>query len=103
VARYLRLRRVDRDRHASEPFENGEDPAQFLVDRNALRTRSGRLAADVHDRGALVDHAARGGDRGLRPERHAAVRERVRRDVDDAHHGRPREPLLDRKHHGSFP
>ena len=54
-----------------------------------------RLAADVDDRRALVQHPPRARDRVVRVEVDAGVRERVRRDVDDAHHGRPRETLLD--------
>ena len=77
---------------AGEPLEHGHDAPQLLVERHALRAGPGRLAADVDDRRALRRAIApRGCDRVLGRAVDAAVRERVRRDVDDAHHGRARE------------
>ena len=95
--RDLGLRRVDRDRHlARQPLQHRHDATQLLLDRDALRPGPRRLAADVHDRRSVVDHAPGRVGRDVGIEVHAAVRERVRGDVDDAHHRRAREPLLDR-------
>ena len=97
AARDLGLRGVDRDRRAVQRLEDGHDAAQLLVDGDALGAGPRRLAADVEDRSALVEHppARCGGSRRLEVD--AAVREGVGRDVDDAHHGRPRESFLDRR------
>ena len=66
----------------------------------AIRNRS---HSDAGVRDALFAHALRLDatyhDRVVRVEVDARVRERIRRDVDDAHHGRPREALLDRLSH----
>ena len=50
-----------------------------------------RLAADVEDVGALAQQRSRVRERRAGVEVAAAVGERVGRDVDDAHHERPRE------------
>jgi hypothetical protein len=94
--RHLRLCGVDRDWNAFEPLEHRDDTAQLLVERDSLRAGPRRLAADVHDRRALLQHASRrrGGD--VRFKVHAAVRKRVRRHVHDAHHRRARKALVDR-------
>ena len=61
----LRLRRVDRDGQlAGDRLEHGNDAAQLLVERHALRPGPGGLAADVHERGALL--AMRAGSRDRR-------------------------------------
>ena len=97
AARDLGLRGVDRERHlATQPLQHRHDATQLLVDGDALRSRPRRLAADVHDRRALFDHPPGRAGRDVGIEMHAAVRERVRRDVEDAHHRRAREPLRDR-------
>jgi hypothetical protein len=98
---HRRLRRVDRDGQPGERGEHWLDAAQLLVRRDTLGARPRRLAADVDDRGALVEHPPRGRDSRRRLEMNAAVGERVRRDVEHAHHGRPREALLDRVTHRS--
>ena len=90
------LRRVDRDRHAREPLEDGHDPAKLLVGRDRLGTRAGRLAADVDDRRALLSQPPPVRDRVPRAREAASVREAVGRDVDDAHDRRPRPALLER-------
>ena len=92
----LGLRRVDRDRDAVEPLEHRDDAAQLLVDRDALGAGPRRLAADVHDRRAVVHHPARCGRRNARIEVHAAVGEAVGRHVDDPHHRRALQTFLDR-------
>ncbi len=98
AARDLGLRGVDRHRHlAREPLQHRHDATQLLLDGDSLRSRPRRLAADVHDRRALVDHPPGRAGRDVGIEMHAAVRERIRRDVEDAHHRRAREPLLDRE------
>src|SRR5205814_7937493 len=50
-----------------------------------------------------VEHPVGRRQRSLRAEVLPAVREGIRRDVHDAHHGRSGKPLLDRDHCGSFP
>ena len=64
--RDLRLRGVDRDGRAVQAFEHRHDAAELLVEPDAFRAGSGRLAADVDDHGALVEHppsSRDGGDR----------------------------------------
>ena len=63
------------------------------VDR--LGSGPGRLAADVDDRRTGRELLETARDRDARVAGIAAVRERVRRDVDDADDRRPREALLD--------
>ena len=75
-----------RGRHAAAPRR-----------RDALRTGPRRLAADVDDRGALVEQAPRGRDRHLRLVVPAAVGEAVGRDVDDPHHARAAQTFLERR------
>ena len=60
------------------------------------RAGPGRLAADVDDRRARFEHPPRRRHRRLDVEVHAAVGERVGRDVDHAHHRRRGKALLDR-------
>jgi hypothetical protein len=48
---------------ARDRLEHGHDAPQLLVERHPVRARPRRLAADVDDRGPLVDHAARCGHR----------------------------------------
>ena len=57
---------------------------------SALRAGTSRLPSDVEQVGAVGNHlhTCFNGVRGI--EEHAPVRERVRRDVDDAHHQRAR-------------
>ena len=89
--RDLRLGGVDRHGHAVEPLEHRDDTAQLLVQRHGLVPGTRGLPADVHDRRTLLDHAARRRDGVVRVEVHAAIGERVRRHVDDAHHRWARE------------
>ena len=99
----LGLGGVDRDRHlALKRLEDRHDAPQLLVERHALGAGPRRLAPDVHDRGAFVQHPSRGRDSILRLEVDSAVRERVGRDVDDAHHRRAGKSLLDRFHAERF-
>ena len=82
-----------------QTLEHGQHALQFLVRVDALGAGTRRLAADVDDRRAALEHLRRRGHRVIRAEMDAPIRERVGRDVDDAHHGRTREPLLDRDTH----
>ena len=70
-----------------EGLDHRHDAIDFLLHADCRRTRSRRLAADVDDGGALLDHAQSGRDRGLPFEVLAAVREGVWRDVENAHDG----------------
>ncbi len=80
------LARVDRDGRRRRAARGRARPA--VAPRRAARgrRRPGRLAADVDDRGARLDHppCGGGGDCGLDVQ--AAVREAVVGDVEDAHH-----------------
>ena len=67
--RDLGLRRVDRHRHADEPLEHRHDAAQLLVERHAARAGPRRLAAHVHQRGALGQQR-----RASHPRRRPAAR-----------------------------
>ncbi len=96
AARHRRLRRVDRDGRAGEVGEHRLDALELLGRRDAGGARTGRLAADVDDRRAGLEHPPGGRHRGVGPQVDTAVRERVRRDVQHAHHGRRREAFLDR-------
>ena len=98
LPRDLRLRGVDRDRHAGEQLEHRHDAAQLLVERDGLGSRPRRLAADVDERGAFGEQPPRAS-----PPRRAgsrlspAVREAVGRDVHDAHHRGARPTLRERR------
>ena len=89
----LDLGRVDRDRNseADRRCEHRPDAGELFLDAHWQRTRTARLAADVEDVGALGEHLLAAGDRLRRRQSRAAFGERVWRDVDDAHHARPRE------------
>ena len=71
------------------------------IDRRV--TRAGRLATDIEQIGALLDHAPRLLDRctdRVGGSQQAITRERVGRHVEDAHHERPFAPA---ECHGSDP
>ena len=60
-------------------------PAQLFVGSDRLGSRSGRLAADVEQRGTRGGQREPVGDRRLRVGEAATVGERVGCDVDDPH------------------
>ena len=96
-SRHLRLRGVDGEGLTAERREHRLDAAQLLLERDAVRARPRRLAADVDDRSARVEHPARL-DRGdVGPQVETVAAERVGRDVDDAHHGRTGKAVLYRR------
>ena len=66
------------------------EPRKLLGEADALRARPGGFAADVDDRGAGGQHLPGMVDGDLRVEEGAAVGERIRRHVEDAHHQRHR-------------
>ena len=102
-AGHLRLRGVDRDGHvALQRLEHRNHALQLVVERDRRRTGPRRLASDVDDRRPFVEHPPSGSDSVVGRQVGAAVRERVRGDVDDPHHGRPRENAA-RSLVGSFP
>ena len=88
-----RLHAVDRHGN-SERGDVGQNRPQalyLLVSRDRLRAIGpGGLGADVDDIGAFVDHALRLSSRIRRREEAPAVREGVRRDVQNPHHQRIR-------------
>ena len=94
--RHLALRGVDRDGQPFETLEDRDHPAQLLVERDAVRAGPRRLAADVHDRRAFLDHPASRRRRGVRIQVRAAVREAVGRHVHDPHHGGALQTFLHR-------
>ena len=83
----LDLRRVDRDAraHRGGALDDRQHAADLLVGRDGLRPGTRRLAADVEDVRALVEQLAAVRHGRVRGEELAAVRERVRRHVDDPH------------------
>ncbi len=80
-------RRVDADDRAlgRERGDHGEHARELGLDRHAARAGARRLAAHVEDVRALAQELTPVRDRGVRLVPLAAVRERVGRDVDDAH------------------
>ncbi len=93
-SRHERAPRVDADSgvrpRTQQPVDHRHDPMEFLVHATVVGARARGLAADVDDVGAIVDKpdAVRHGM--LRVGEQAAVAERVRRHVHDAHHERAR-------------
>jgi hypothetical protein len=85
------LRRVDRDLGCAvtttQRLDHGEDSAELLRSRHGRGSRPGRLTSDVQDCSALLLQLASVSERRRRVEVQPAVRERVRRDVDNPHHG----------------
>ena len=88
--------RIDRDDGplGHERADHGDDAAGLLLAGDGAVTGARGLAAHVDDVGALVKHLQAVRDGGLRIEVLAAVRERVRRHVEDAHDARAREADL---------
>jgi hypothetical protein len=89
-ARDLRVTGVDADREirpgVAEPLDHRDHPADLLLERHGVRSRSGRLAADIDQVGALIGEASGVGDRILGVDEQAAVAEGVGGHVDDPHH-----------------
>ena len=88
----LRLVGVYRDRrqYSSRQFlHDRNDPLQFFLKGDWCGARPGRFTANVEDVRSLLDqrHAMR--DCRVKCNEGAAVRETVRRDVDNPHHQRP--------------
>jgi len=86
----VRVHRHDGAEVVHQPPHEGHDALELLVDLDGRPVRDARLAADVEPVGAVGEQAP--GMRDARVERavDAAVGERVRRGVDDAHEQRPR-------------
>jgi len=70
---------------AKNGFDDGEDAILFVFRAEALGAGARGFAADVDEVGSVVEHGERvfGGD--VRAKVEAAVRERVRRNVEHAH------------------
>ena len=87
-----RLDGVDRDRHAEmdDRRQDRRQPRQLLFQGDRLRPDIGprRFGADVDDVGAFVDHLLGMLEGASRIGKLAAVGERVRGDVEDAHDDR---------------
>ena len=85
----FRLRRVDAQRHAEvEPgdaLDHRQQARELVLDLDGRGARPGALRADVDQVGALRGHPPRVLDRPVRRVEEAAVREAVRRHVQDAH------------------
>ena len=89
---HLRLARVDgeaRPHARRQRLDHRHDPPQLLLEVDRLGTGPRQLRADVEDVGALRLEPQRVRDGGIRRQIAPAVREAVRRDVDDAHQARP--------------
>ena len=92
-AHHRRLARVDGDDDAlaGKRRDERDHPRELLVLGDRRRARPRRFAADVDDVGAVVLHRPRVRERTRRIDIPAAVGERIGRDVEHAHHERPRE------------
>ena len=82
---------------AADRRDDRHDAATLLVRVDRRVAGPGRLAADVEQVGALVDHrracaTATATATGVAGGEQAVAGERVRRDVEDAHHERPLAP-----------
>ena len=80
--------RVDRDGNgnaAAKAGDDGQHASQLLVLRKRFGARPRGLAANVEEIGAVGDHAFAVSNRALGVEAHAAIGERIRRDVDHSH------------------
>jgi hypothetical protein len=89
-AHHLGLVAVDRDRHAERHrgTQHRQHARQLILERHRLGAGPARLAADVENVGAVPQQALAVRDGTARTGVPAAVRKRIRRDVDDAHHAR---------------
>ena len=89
----VRVARVHGDDRpgGDERADDGHDAACLLVRGDGLASRTRGLATDVDDVGALVEHLAAACDGRLRVEVLAAVREGVRRHVENPHDAGARE------------
>ena len=90
ATRDLRPGRVHRHRDSLQELDDRDHAPKLLVEVDCLCSRSGRFAADVDEPCSLLDHSPRDLGGVERGRVCAAVGEAVRRDVDDAHHGRAR-------------
>ena len=95
--RHLGLGRVDRDegalrapprQAAPQSFQHRQHAAQLFLERHRAGARARRLATDVDDRSPLVGHPQGLFDRPTGSAESSVVRERVGRDVQNAHHDR---------------
>ena len=82
------FRRIDGDIRAGcdELFDHGENPRELDLGADGHDLRVRRLTADVEDIGAIAQELQPMRDRGVRPEESTAVRERIGRDINHAHH-----------------
>ena len=91
IERRLSRRRLvgvdgERDAHlSSQAVDDRHHPPPFLGVVDRIGAGPGRLAANVDDVGAVIDHPQTGVDRGWQVEQSATVRERIGGDVDHAH------------------
>src|SRR6185436_7997627 len=93
--------RIDRERYAArvaigaQRLEQGQHAIELLLFGGRRGAGARRLAADVDDRGAVVEHLVGMVQRALAVGVAATVVERVRGDVEHAHHARPveRDPV----------
>ena len=94
-AHHLGLGGVDADRHGhlrSQAFDHRHHATKLFFDLHFGGAGSGGFAADVEHVGALLHQPQRMRDGGIGRVMRATVGERVRGDVDDAHHLRAVEP-----------
>ncbi len=94
-AHHVGLEGIDADRHGRarhQCLDHRHHALDLLLRRHLFGAGPGGLAADVEDIRALLDQRQRVGDGRLGTEMPAAVGERIRGDVDDAHHPRAVQP-----------
>src|SRR5215211_1300872 len=96
--RDLGLRGVDRHRQLlADLLQNRQHPRQLFLDGDGTRAGTRGFPADVDDRRPFIEHSTSVRDGVLRSQVDAAVRERVRRHVHDAHHRGARQSRVDRR------
>jgi len=92
---HFRLGSVDRDRQRNardQLLDDRQHPAQFFLDGDIGRTRTGGFTTDVEHVGALFRHAQAMRHRRFHAVVCTTVRERVGREIENADHARTIEP-----------
>jgi hypothetical protein len=90
---HRRAARVDRDHNPRrrQPGHHGYHARKLFLHAHQSSTRPRALAAHIHNIGPGLRHRHPGRDRALRAAKPPAIGEGIRRDVQNAHHQRPRQ------------
>ena len=90
----FRLTGIDGNRNGAFPPDrpnHRNHPIELLIDSHRLRSGARRFPTDVDDVRTLVLHPQRMVDRLFEPIKPAAIRKRIGRDIQYAHHDRTRQ------------